>query len=151
MESGRKPVFAPPGEGRVFLSNLTCRISSASTLGEYCAFEFVASPGEGVPLHVHSREDEVYYILEGTFEIRCGEDVFTAGAGAMAVLPRAIPHAIRNPGTTPSRALTTFIPGGFDAFVQELHALSPQDAADESKRNSIRRKYGIQMLEEGSS
>jgi mannose-6-phosphate isomerase-like protein (cupin superfamily) len=151
MESERQAVFVPPGEGRVFLGNLTCRVSSASTLGEYCAFEFVASPGEGVPLHMHNREDEVYYILEGTFEIRCGGRVFTAVAGAMAVLPRKIPHAFRNPGTTPSRALTTFIPGGFDIFVQELDALSPQDAADESKRNSIRRKYGIQMLEEGTS
>ncbi len=151
MESGRKPVFVPPREGRVFLGNLTCRVSSASTLGEYCAFEVVTPPGEGVPLHVHSREDEVYYILEGTFEIRCGGRVFTAKAGAMAVLPRTIPHAFRNLGTTPSRALTTFIPGGFDVFVEELDALSPQDAADEGTRSSIRRKYGIQMLEEGPS
>jgi hypothetical protein len=66
----------------------------------------------------------------------------------MAVLPRNIPHAFRNTGKIPSRALTTFIPGGFDAFIQELDRLSPSDAADENKRNAIRRKYGIQMLED---
>jgi mannose-6-phosphate isomerase-like protein (cupin superfamily) len=148
MGSERQPVLVPPGEGRVFLGDLTCRVSSASTSGGYCAFEFVTQPGDGVPLHVHSREDEVYYILEGTFEIRCGDKRFTAETGAMAVLPRTIPHAFRNAGQTPSRALTIFIPGGFDAFVQELAEMSPADAADETKRNAIRRKHGIQMLEE---
>jgi quercetin dioxygenase-like cupin family protein len=151
MGSERQPIFVKPGEGRTSLGDLTCRVSSASTLGEYCAFEFVAPPGEGVPLHVHSREDEVYYILEGTFEIRCGGRVFTAETGAMAVLPRAIPHAFRNAGKTPSRALTIFIPGGFDALVQELDQLPPADAADEDKRNAIRRKHGIQMLEESAA
>ena len=47
----------------------------------------------------------------------------------------------------PARALTVFIPGGFDRFVQELNELSPADSADENKRNAIRRKYGIQMLD----
>jgi mannose-6-phosphate isomerase-like protein (cupin superfamily) len=136
-----------PGEGRSFLANLTCRVSSASTRGEYCAFEVVKLPGEGLPLHVHSREDEIYYLLEGTLEIRCGGRVFTAETGAMAVLPRTVPHAFRNAGKTPSRALTIFIPGGFDAFVQELDELCPADAANEDKRNAIRGKYGIEMLE----
>jgi mannose-6-phosphate isomerase-like protein (cupin superfamily) len=147
MGSERQPILVPPGEGRTLPGNLTCRVSSASTLGEYCAFEVVASPGDGVPLHVHRREDEIYYILEGTFEIRCGGRVFTAEAGAMAVLPRTIPHAFRNAGTTPSRAMTIFIPGGFDEFVQELSEMSPADASNEDKRNAIRRKHGIQMLE----
>ncbi len=121
-----------------------------STQGEYCAFEFVTPPGEGVPLHVHAREDEVYYILEGALEIRCGGRVFAAETGTMAVLPRNIPHAFRNAGTTASRALTIFIPGGFDTFVQELSELSPADLSDENKRNAVRRKYGIEMLEEGT-
>ena len=143
--SHKRPVFVRPGEGRS-LSGLTCRVTSASTDGEYCAFELVTPRGEGVPLHVHEREDELYYILEGAFEIQCGDAVFTAESGAMAVLPRNIPHAFRNAGTVPARALTVFIPGGFDVFVEELNRLSPEDAADEEKRIPIRRKYGIRML-----
>ena len=95
---------------------------------------------------MHSREDEVYYILDGAFEIQCGGKVFTAEFVAMAVLPRNVPHAFRNTSKMPARALTIFIPGGFDRFVQELNELSPADAADEDKRNMIRRKYGIRML-----
>src|SRR5579862_8106904 len=91
----QQPQFVRPGEGQRF-ADLTCRVSSASTQGAYCAFEFVTLPGEGVPLHVHSREDEVYYILDGAFEIQCGGKVFKAEFGAMAVLPRNVPHAFRN-------------------------------------------------------
>jgi mannose-6-phosphate isomerase-like protein (cupin superfamily) len=146
MRDERQPLFVRPGEGRSF-DDLTCRVTSASTQGAYCAFEFVTPPGNGVPLHVHAREDEMYYILEGVFEIECDGKVFTAGPGAMAVLPRNLPHAFRNIGKMPARALTVFIPGGFDTFVQELNGLSPADAADEGKRNLIRQKFGIQMLQ----
>ena len=140
-----------PGEGRNFMGGLICRISSASTCGAYCAFEVLTPPGEGVPLHVHSREDEVYYILEGAYEIQCGGRAFTAETGAMAVLPRNVPHAFRNAGKTPSRALTIFIPGGFDAFVQELNELIPTDASDKDKRATVRRKYGIQTVDENAA
>ena len=145
MQDNRRPQFVRPGEGQGF-ADLTCRVSSVSTQGEYCAFEFVTLPGEGVPLHIHAREDELYYILGGAFEIQCDGKVFTAESGAMAVLPRNIPHAFRNTSKVSARALTVFIPGGFDMFVQELNELSPADAADEDKRNAIRRRYGIRML-----
>jgi mannose-6-phosphate isomerase-like protein (cupin superfamily) len=146
----RQAIIVGPGEVRTFVGGLICRVSSESTCGNYCAFEVVTPPGEGVPLHVHIREDEVYYILEGAYEIQCGGEVFRAEAGAMAVLPRNVPHAFRNPGKTPARALTMFIPGGFDEFVQELNDLLP-DASNEAKRTEIRRKYGIQMLHESNA
>ena len=141
----RQPVFVPPGAGRS-LSGLICRVTSASTGGEYCTFELLAQPGEGVPLHVHAREDEIYYILDGELEIECGGKLFSARAGAMAVLPRRIPHAFRNAAKFPARALTVFVPGGFDEFVEELDRMPAADAADEQKRNLVREKYGIRML-----
>jgi mannose-6-phosphate isomerase-like protein (cupin superfamily) len=79
MELNRQPLFVRPGEGQTLL-DLTCRVTSASTHGAYCAFDFVTLPGEGVPLHVHAREDELYYILEGTYEIECNGSKFTADA-----------------------------------------------------------------------
>ena len=81
-------------------------------------------------MHVHERGDELYYILEGVFEIRCGAKEFTAEAGAMAMLPRGVPHAFRNPGPSTARALTLFIPGGFDTVVRELSELSPDSTGE---------------------
>jgi quercetin dioxygenase-like cupin family protein len=145
------PVIVGPGEGRDFGDGLLCRIPSASTGGAYCAFEQTLAPGQGVPLHVHSRDDEVYYILEGRLEMQCGQRVFTAEAGAMVVIPRGIPHAFQNPADTPIRFLNLFIPGGFDDFVAELNQLPPEDAADERKRDVIREKYGVRFIRPGSA
>jgi len=145
------PVIVRPGEGRDFGDGLLCRITSASTGGAYCAFEQTLAPGRGVPLHVHSRDDEVYYILEGRLEMQCGERIFTAEVGAMVVVPRGIPHAFDNPTEMPVRFLNLFIPGGFDEFVAELNQLPPEDAADEDKRNVIRRKYGVEFLGPGTA
>jgi mannose-6-phosphate isomerase-like protein (cupin superfamily) len=146
-----QPVIVRPGEGQDFGDGLYCRITSASTGGAYCVFEQVTAPGEGVPLHVHSRDDEVYYILEGQYEMQCGERTFTAAAGAMVVIPRGVPHAFRNPADTPTRALTLFIPGGFDDFVAELNQLPPEDASDERKRDVIRAKHGVRFLRPGTT
>ena len=151
MEPERQPIMVRPGEGRNFPGGLICRISSASTCGAYCAFEVVTPPGERVPLHVHTREEEVYYILEGEYEIQCGGRTFTAKAGAMAVLPRNVPHAFCNAGKTPSRALNIFIPGGFDSFVQEISEQVPTHASDKDNLDAVRHKYGIQFVDENAA
>jgi mannose-6-phosphate isomerase-like protein (cupin superfamily) len=144
-------VIVNPAEGRDFGDGLLCRITSASTGGAYCAFEQLLAPGQGVPLHVHSRDDEVYYILEGRLRMQCGHRLFTAEVGAMAFIPRGIPHAFHNATDTPTRFLNLFIPGGFDDFVAELNQLSPEDAADERKRDAIRAKYGVRFIPPGGA
>jgi quercetin dioxygenase-like cupin family protein len=140
------PLMIGPGEAEDFGNGLVRRVSTASTDGAWCAFEVTLGPGQGVPLHVHARDDEMHYVLEGEIELQCGERVFTAEAGAMASLPRGIPHAIRNRSAAPARFLNLFFPGGFDDFVVELNRLRLADAADEAKRNEIRAKYGIRFL-----
>jgi quercetin dioxygenase-like cupin family protein len=126
MKPNREPMIVRPGEGQDFGDGLHCRVPSAGTGGTYCAFEVVTAPGQGVPLHVHSREDEV--LLHTGTAVRDSvraTDLYQADTGAMAVLPRGIPHAFRNRASTPSRALTVFIPGGFDELVAELRQLPP--------------------------
>ena len=144
MECERQPTLVRASEGESFSDGLICRVTTASTQGAYCAFEITTPPGEGVPLHVHDREDEIYYILEGAYEIECGGTIFTAEIGAMAVLPRGLTHAFRNVADTSSRALTLFIPGGFDMFVAELNRMDAQ--SDSAAREAVRRKYGIKLV-----
>ncbi|MCE2652861.1 MAG: cupin domain-containing protein [Planctomycetaceae bacterium] len=140
------PLMIGPGVGEDFGNGLVRRVSTASTGGAWCAFEVTLGPGEGVPLHVHARDDEMHYVLEGEIDFQCGDQVFAAQAGAMASLPRGIPHAVRNRSAAPARFLTLFFPGGFDDFVAELNRLRLADAADEAKRDEIRAKYGIRFI-----
>ncbi|HEX6586478.1 MAG TPA: cupin domain-containing protein [Solirubrobacterales bacterium] len=64
--------------------------------GALAAIEAVAPPGEGPPLHVHNREDETVYILEGEFRWKLGDDLSTTSAGSFVFIPRGLPHGWQN-------------------------------------------------------
>jgi quercetin dioxygenase-like cupin family protein len=139
-------IIVPPREGRELGNGMLCRIPSASTGGALCAIEQTLAPGDGIALHVHSRDDELYYILEGPLEMQCGDRVFVATTGAMVFIPRTIPHAFGNRTDRPIRFLNVFLPGGFDDFVDELNQLSPTDSADPTKRDAVRAKHGVRFF-----
>jgi len=66
------------------------KASRHSTGGAVSVFE--TSIGAGPPLHVHDREDECFYVLDGELSIRCGDDAFAAVAGSLLFLPRGRLH-----------------------------------------------------------
>jgi quercetin dioxygenase-like cupin family protein len=74
--------------------------------------------GFGPPLHVHSREDEAFYLLEGEIRFRQGEDEFVAGPGAWVWGPRGVPHAFKVESEQ-ARALVLVTPGGFERMFEE--------------------------------
>ena len=100
-------------------------------------------PGEGVSLHVHDRDEEFYYILEGAYEMEAGDERFTAETGSMVVIPRDVPHQFRNAGTVPARALMIFRPGGFDELLGDIHEAAAAGTLDEKQRSAIFTKWGV--------
>src|SRR5262249_62110799 len=62
------------------------KASRHSTGGALTVIE--TSIGAGPPLHVHDREDECFYVLDGELSIRCGDDSFDAAAGGFFFLTR---------------------------------------------------------------
>ncbi|MGE5275270.1 MAG: cupin domain-containing protein [Verrucomicrobiota bacterium] len=74
--------------------------------------------GFGPPLHVHSREDEAFYLLDGEIRFRHGDDEFVAGPGAWVWGPRGVPHAFRVESER-ARALVLVTPGGFERMFEE--------------------------------
>ena len=72
---GLVPAFTDAGEGITFkMLGTTMRLiaTAAETAGRYAVLEQVTPVGWGPPRHIHSREDEIFYILEGTYEVHCG-------------------------------------------------------------------------------
>jgi len=67
-------------------------------------------------MHVHHREDESFYVLEGQLRLQCGDETFVAEAGSYIFLPRDVPHSFRVEGDTPARMLTIETPGGGERF-----------------------------------
>jgi uncharacterized cupin superfamily protein len=92
---GFHPVLTDASAGHTFaMLGTTMRLmaTAAGTGRRYTAFEQVTLPGWGPPRHIHSREDEVFYILEGTYDLHVGDERRTVSAGAFAILPRNVPH-----------------------------------------------------------
>ena len=78
------------------------------------------------PLHVHFRDDEAWYVLEGTLHVRVGDDQVEAGAGSAVLVPRGTPHSYWNPDPNPVRYLLTMTPNIY-SLIQELHQLKERN------------------------
>jgi quercetin dioxygenase-like cupin family protein len=109
-------------------------VSGADTGGTYCLLEVSLAPGVGVPRHTHTREDETYYVISGELEVMVGDDVFLLKAGDTLVAPRAIPHELRNSGSTTNHYLLVFSPSGFEEFVMATALPAPDNAVPPTER-----------------
>jgi len=68
----QQPILVPPGGGEklnIAGSPISHKVKSKDTNGVFSVMEFVTPPGKGVALHVHEREDELVYLLEGEIEV----------------------------------------------------------------------------------
>ena len=109
---------AGTGEARWWLGGLAVILTTAAeTGGALSVIEVTDPPGERTPLHVHHREDETFYVLEGSVTIEVGGAEVTLGPGGLAVGPRDVPHRY-TVGPDGCRMLFICTPGGFEDFVR---------------------------------
>src|SRR3954452_6738501 len=101
---GRGRTVAVVGDGYRFLA------TGAETGGKYAIWEALVPPGGGPPPHVHSREEEGFFILEGEVTFRIGDNVFVAKAGTFANMPIGTPHSFRNESGRPAKMLIMIAP-----------------------------------------
>ena len=145
----QEPIVVPPDSGEelnIAGSQNFHKIKSKDTNGVFSVMEFVTPPGKGVSLHVHEREDELVYLLDGEIEVTLGDQKMKAIPGVMALLPRGIPHGFTNIGNKPSRLLDTILPGLFDNYFVELAALFAAGDPSEEQIDALSRKYRIKYL-----
>lgn len=146
-----------PGEGEciwVTGNHYTFQVTGTETDGGYTLFEGVVPPGAGPPPHLHRREVEGIYVLEGelTFYLEGRTEVL--GRGSFIHIPRGIVHSFKNHGTETARMLDLISPAGMEAFLRETgHPVSdrsslpePVTAADIRKVTELAPKYGIEIL-----
>lgn len=87
------------------------------TAGAYVLAEARVLPGGGPPPHIHHREDESFFILEGEITFLLGDQRVVAKAGSFIQGPRGIPHAFKNEGSSTARMLILAMPAGFETFL----------------------------------
>ena len=149
MQSSQRATVVASGQGRKFNvlgHSITAILTKQDTAGNYYVFEVVTPPGLGIPPHVHDREDELIYVVEGEFEIMLGEKQFVAKAGDEIFFARHIPHAFQNVGSRAGMTRWTVVPGGnFEEFFDKLSAL-PAGEPDLQLVAEIFAQYGMQIL-----
>jgi mannose-6-phosphate isomerase-like protein (cupin superfamily) len=100
------------------------------------------------PLHLHTREDEYSFVLEGRMGALLGDDVVEAGPGDVVFKPRNQWHTFWNAGDEPCRILEIISPAGFERFFQELDAMGGALNADPAALAELSARYGLEMQPE---
>ena len=125
MHSG---IVVPSGGGKSIhvMGNLwAVKAESDQTGGAIAVLEGSFSPSTGAPPHVHHQHEETFYVLEGEFRFRLGEQTVTATAGTRVFVPRDLAHGFENTGSEPGRILGVMTPAGYEQFFEELARLPP--------------------------
>ena len=144
------------GEGeRIWIvgDTMTFKATGESTGGSLMLFENLTAPGGGPPPHIHTREDEFFYVLDGTFEVRIGDELHALGPGGYAYVPRGTVHNFRNTAATPSSLLVGFTPAGMEGFFREAGRPAtddgpapPVDEDEIARTMAAAPKYGVEAV-----
>ena len=150
------PIALGPDEGEAlwFLGALaTVKASAETTGGRVAVIEHLAPRGSGSPLHVHRREDEWFYVIEGELTFWVGGEVIAAPAGSFVYGPRDVPHTFLV-SSDEARFLLVTEPAGFEAFMragaQTAERLeippAPTEPPDVEGLTRLAATYGIEIV-----
>jgi quercetin dioxygenase-like cupin family protein len=117
----RQAIRSPIGDDLKFMAR------GEETGGALAALDVTVSPDAGPPLHVHTREDEFVYVIEGEFRWKLGDEIRHAPAGSFVFIPRGLAHCFQNIGAQPARQLVMFSPSGMEGFFDRLSGSTELD------------------------
>lgn len=113
----------------------------ASTAGRYAVIHQFLQPGGGPPPHVHTREDEVFFVVDGEFDILLGDSTIHAPKGAVVDAPRNVRHTFKCVGDQPGSILFLCYPAGVEKFFDAASRLEiPKELP---KLFEIAKQYGL--------
>jgi quercetin dioxygenase-like cupin family protein len=142
----------------------TIKATGKETGDLYSIVEVLEPQGAQAPLHLHRKEDEAFYILEGEMTFRIGEETIKARPGSFVFGPRDVPHTY-TVDSGPARLLFLLSPAGFEGFIEDIskpakeltlppsESESPSDeeeTADEAGSESfavLEARYGCQIVD----
>ena len=142
------------GEGKriwmVGTDLITFKATSEDTNGEFILIETLVLPGGGPPPHIHHRESEYFYVLEGRFEFLAENRWIQAAPGSFVRVPKDCLHTFKNASDSVGKLLVLVIPGGLDRFFEEAgepgtDISSPPGPPDVEKLLATAERYGLEF------
>jgi len=135
-------------EGRafdVFGNQLLLKASGQQTGGAYELYQQSNPPGAGVPPHIHTSEDETFYIIRGLVRFLVGDKWIEAGPGTTLWAPRNVPHGYQIVGDEPAVLLFVVSPPNLEPMFAELAALPP-GPPDLAKVGEVCGRYDVTLV-----
>jgi mannose-6-phosphate isomerase-like protein (cupin superfamily) len=129
-----------------FQSSLRTLLSAEQTDGRVGVIHIIADPRSGPPLHLHEREDELFYVESGDIGFVCGDQRWRGGPGTQAFLPRGVPHTWYNLSDTPARLIVSVVPGGFEAFFKAVADATADLPDPTAMLAEVSARFGIDLL-----
>jgi quercetin dioxygenase-like cupin family protein len=122
-----EPVLTGPGAGRTVSygsgSSFEMKLAGEQSGDDWAVVEWHLLAGDEPPIHIHTREDETLYVLEGAITAYVGDQRIDVEAGSYAALPKDVPHGLTVRGDK-VRLLVTVEPAGAEYF------FVPRDESD---------------------
>src|SRR5580700_8087069 len=131
MNMTHQPTLRTPTEGRTIavVGDVYRFLATGDdTNDKYAMWEAIVPPGGGPPPHVHSREEEGFYILEGEITLHVGDERIVVTAGMFANMPVGTAHSFKNESDRPAKMLISVAPAGLEQMFFEIGVPVPQGA-----------------------
>ena len=151
MEATGVKIVSPEDGAMGFLGSIGARfmIDGHETGDRFSLVEHPMSPRAlAAPLHIHTREDEYSFVLQGRMGALLGDDVVEAGPGDLVFKPRNQWHTFWNAGDEPCRILEIIAPAGFENFFRELSDMGGAMKADPDELTALGDRYGLTLKPE---
>lgn len=149
------PVLRKPHEGRTIavVGDLYRFLATGDeTGGTYAMWEAIVPPGGGPPPHIHSREEEAFYVLEGEMTFQVGEQRIVATPGMFVNMPIGSLHSFKNATDKTARMIISVAPAGLEEMFMEVgqpialgETPAPPSPAEIEKLLAIAPKYGVEI------
>lgn len=156
MENPRTHTLTTKKEAIIWLGELAViHATGKDTNGSYCAIELYATKEGSPPWHVHHREDEAFYVIDGSFTFYVGEKVIKAKPGDYLMAPKDIPHTYTVDSEGHARVLMICSPAGFEDLVRAMSTPAtslvpppPEEAAlDYGALTELASSYGVAFID----
>jgi len=123
----------------------THKLAGSDTKNQLVEWVSNVEPGIGIPPHIHTKEDEIFRVLQGQIELMVDGKTTILNEGDLAFAPKNIPHSWKVIGTEKAKMMTTAFPAGIEYMFKELAKL-PDGPPDFAKVSEICAKHGVNFL-----
>jgi quercetin dioxygenase-like cupin family protein len=147
-----RALAAGEGEARWWFGQLAVlKATAKDTAGGHTLVEITVNPGYETPLHIHHREDEGFWMLDGSATFTVGNQTVEAGPGAYLFGPKHVPHKWKA-GADGARLLYLFAPGGFEDLIREMSEPArelvppPPEVRPPDNVVEVATRFGVELL-----